>query len=50
MSITMRFARISGTFLLVAALAATSRADIVFNNFGAGDSFSASGRIIQVDR
>ncbi len=47
MSITMHFARISGTLLLLAALAATSRADIVFNNFGAGDSFSASGRIIQ---
>jgi hypothetical protein len=48
MSIIMRFTRVASTFfLLVGALAANSRADVVFNNLGAGDSFSASGRIIQ---
>ncbi len=48
MSITMRFTHYSGTFLmLVGVLAASSRADVIFNNLGAGDGFSASGRIIQ---
>jgi PEP-CTERM motif len=48
MSITMRFASFSGTFfLLVGALAVNSQADVVFNNFGAGDAFSASGLILQ---
>jgi hypothetical protein len=41
----VRFA--SALALLVSALAANSRADIIFNNLGAGDSFSATGRIIQ---
>lgn len=48
MSSTICFGRISGTiFLLVGALAATTRADVVFNNLGAGDTFSAIGRILQ---
>jgi len=48
MSITMRFANFLGTFfLLVGALVANSHADVVFNNFGAGDAFSATGRILQ---
>jgi hypothetical protein len=47
MSINMRFNRIAGTFVLVAAVAATARADVIFNNLGAGDSFSAGGLILE---
>ena len=48
MSSSMRIVRVTAAFfLLVGALAATTRADVVFNNFGPGDSFSASGRLLQ---
>jgi len=33
--------------LLVGTFALNSRADVVFNNFGAGDSFSANGKLVQ---
>jgi hypothetical protein len=35
------------TLWLVVGTAFTARADIVFNNFGAGDAFSDSGRLLQ---
>lgn len=48
MSIAMHVTRFSGTFfLLVGALATNSHADVVFNNFGAGDSFAGGGRLVQ---
>jgi hypothetical protein len=44
----MCIGRITAAFVLfVGALAATARADVVFNNFGPGDAFAASGRILE---